>query len=427
MTLFALNVWLVQVIYPHPEQQAQLAWALAAVGLAMGVSSLVSTPIAGVLADRMDRKRLMLSMDVVNGATMILAAVLAATGLLQVWMIILIAGFFGVTDAVHNSTFDTSYAMLVSDEQLPRANGMMQTIWSLSAVLSPALAAAIIALPALARQGAVPGSVGRLLGGLETGVPLALGVDAASFLLAAAVLAMLQIPSPDRTGQAGGVASVLADVRFGVDYIRRRPPLLWLLATFAVVNLCLPLGVFLPLVVKVDLAADWMARGMTYEAALATLNTLMAVGGLVGGVLVSVWGGARRRRVVVLLLAMAVGGVAQIGLGLVPGLYLAGAAAFLLSFTEPIANAHSQAIWQGQVDRGMQGRVFAVRRVIAQALGPLGQVLAGAVAGRMDPGVGLAVLGVVITLACVAQLFNPQLLRVEDRAYVDRLAGETGP
>jgi len=71
------------------------------------------------------------------------------------------------------------------------------------------------------------------------------------------------------------------------------------------------------------------------------------------------------------------------------------------------------------------GRVFAVRRVIGQALGPLGQVLAGAVAARMDPGLGLAVLGGVIALVCAAQLFNPMLLRVEDRAYVDALAGET--
>ena len=56
----------------------------------------------------------------------------------------------------HGAAFDTSYAMLVPEKQLPRANGMMQTIWSLSGILSPALAASIIALPGLARQGLVP-------------------------------------------------------------------------------------------------------------------------------------------------------------------------------------------------------------------------------------------------------------------------------
>jgi len=440
ITLFALNVWLVTVAYPLAEQQPQLAWALAAVGMAMGLASLVITPFAGALADRLDRKRLMLSMNLVNGAVMAAAAFLAAAGLLDVWMVVLAAGLLGMTDAVHNSAFDTSYAMLVSDEQLPRANGMMQTIWSLSGVLSPALAASIIALPALARSGALPAGPGAFLARLETGVPLAFGVDAASFLLAATVLVFLRIPSPRdlrRAEQAaqgappGSAApsepqgSLWADVRFGVQYIRRRPPLAWLLATFAVANLCLPLSVFVPLVVKVELGADWTARGMTYEAALAALNTMMAAGGLTGGILVSLWGGARRRRVVVLLLSMMLGGLAQVGLGLLPGLYLAGAAAFFISFTGPMANAHSQAIWQGQVDRGYQGRVFAVRRVTAQSLTPLGQVMAGWLAARVAPGLGLALLGGVVVLVSGAQFFNRHVMRVEDRAYVESCAGGT--
>jgi len=426
LTLFAIDIWLVQVVYPHPDQQPQLAWALAAVGLAMGVATLLATPVAGALADRLDRKGLMLAMDVVNCLLMAVCAFLAASGLLQVWMVLLVAGLFGITGAVHHSAFDTSYAMLVTDEQLPRANGMMQTIWALSSVLSPAVAASLIALPALARQGQIAGSVGALLAGMESGVPLALGVDALSFAQAALVLSLLRIPSPrslQAVRQQGEPASLWSDVRFGIDYIRRRPPLLWLLATFAVVNLCLPLGVFLPLIVKVNLAADWAARGMTYETALATLNTMMAAGGLVGGVLVSLWGGARRRRVMVLLLFMTLGGAAQVGLGLLPGLYLAGAAAFLISFTGPMANAHSQAIWQGQVPREAQGRVFAVRRVMAQGLGPLGQVLAGWLAARLYPGVGLALLGCVVVLVSGSQFLNRQVLRVEDRAYVEGLAG----
>lgn len=189
----------------------------------------------------------MLTMNVVNGLLMAGAALLAGLGLLDVWMVVLAAGLTGITDAVHNSAFDTSYAMLVPDEQLPRANGMMETIWSLSGVLSPALAASIIALPALARAGALPPALGSVLGRLENGVPLAFGLDAASFLLAATVLALLHIPSPRDAqplpnpvaapgaqpargagaGPLAAVASLWADVRFGADYIRRRPPLTW--------------------------------------------------------------------------------------------------------------------------------------------------------------------------------------------------------
>ncbi|MBP2019749.1 MFS family permease [Symbiobacterium terraclitae] len=171
LTLFAIDIWLVQVVYPHPEQQPQLAWSLAAVGLAMGLAQLLTTPLAGALADRLDRKGLMLAMDVVNCLVMALCAFLAVSDLLQVWTVLAVAGVFGVTNAIHHSAFDTSYAMLVTDEQLPRANGMMQTIWALSSVLSPAIAASLIALPALARQGQIPGAVGICWPGSRTASP----------------------------------------------------------------------------------------------------------------------------------------------------------------------------------------------------------------------------------------------------------------
>lgn len=427
LTLFAINIWLVKEVYPLPEQQPQLAWSLAAVGLAMGLSSIATAPIAGAMADRMDRKRLMLATDLLNAAVMGGVAYLAGAGILEVWMVLVAAAWFGMTGAIHGSAFDTSYAMLVNDDQLPRANGMMQTMWSLSSVLSPAIAATIIALPIFAREGRIPGAVGELLEGLHSGVPLVLGIDAVTFLLAALVLSFLSIPSPRRTDldQKGGRrSSIWADVKFGVVYIWRRKPLFWLLITYAVVNLCLPLGVFLPLIVKVDLAADWAARGFTYETALAAINTALAVGGLAGGVLISLWGGAKRKRIVVLLLSIAAGSVAQITLGLAPTLYVAIGAAFLLNFGIPIGNAHSQAIWQSQVPREMQGRVFAVRRVMAQSLAPLGQVLAGWLAGSMDPGTGLALLGGIVLLVSVGQLFNPLMMRVEDKAYLDRMAAE---
>lgn len=426
MTYFAINIWLVQSVYPRPEQRAELAWALAALGLALALPAVVATPVAGALADRLDRKRLMLATDLANGVLMALTAYLMAAGHLEFWALLAIAALLSATGAVHGSAFDTSYAMLVRDDQLPRANGMMQTMWSLAAVLAPAAAATLVALPALARQGFLTGAAGGLLERVREGAALAIAIDAATFFLAAAVLAFLFIPSPKRAdlnGSGDKRPSIWADVRFGIVYIRRRPPLLWLLGTFAVANLCLPLGVFMPLLVKVDLARDWAARGFSYETALAFVNTLMAAGGIAGGALVSLWGGLKRRRYIGLMLALAAGGVAMIFMGFAGAIYVAAASAFLFDFTMPIGNAHSQAIWQTQVPRELQGRVFAVRRVIAQGLSPLSQVMAGWLAGVLDPGAGLAMLGGIIAVVSIAQLFNPQVRRVEDTAYLNQMAG----
>ncbi|HKB75604.1 MAG TPA: hypothetical protein VKC58_03350, partial [Myxococcales bacterium] len=88
----------------------------------------------------------------------------------------------------------------------------------------------------------------------------------------------------------------------------------------------------------------------------------------------------------------------------------------------PAINAHSQSIWQAQVPRELQGRVFSVRRLIAQCTFPIGTAIGGWLGGAMNPGTAIAVLGAVLIVFGVAQLMNPILLRVEDKAYLDALA-----
>jgi MFS family permease len=427
LTFFALSIWLTQTLYPHPEQKPQLALALSAITLAFALPAIFGAPIAGAWADRHDRKLTMMAMDVANGCLSLLLAVLVVTNALQLWMLIAIVVLSATFGAFHASAFDTSYAMLVPKEQLPRANGMMQTIWSLSGILSPAIAATLISLPGLARQGVVPGALGATLGQFKDGTALTMGIDALTFFGAAATLIFLFIPSPKRTDLAAvdGQArkSLWSDVKEGALYIWHRRPLLWLLGTFTVANFVgAPLGVFQPLLVKFNLAADWAGRGFTFEAALALLGTLAGIGGVVGGFFISTWGGLKKRRVYGVVVPLIVEGLALLVFGLSPLLYLTAAASFLAATMIPIMNAHSQAIWQTQTPHELQGRVFAVRRLIAQFTFPLGTVLAGWTAGVFNPGQVMAVLAAILVLFCIGQMFNPYLLRVEDKAYLDQMA-----
>jgi len=199
--------------------------------------------------------------------------------------------------------------------------------------------------------------------------------------------------------------------------------MLWLLGTFTVANFVgAPLEVFMPLLLKFNLASDWAARGFTFETAMALLGSVAGIGGVVGGVFISAWGGLRRKRVYGVVVSMIVAGLAQMVFGLSPRLYLTAAMNFLMPIMIPIMNAHSQTIWQTQTPRELQGRVFAVRRVIAQFTWPLSTALAGWLGGRFDPGRIIAVLGAVLVVFCIGQLFNPHLLRVEDKAWLDERA-----
>ena len=346
-------------------------------------------------------------------------------------LIVLIVGF-AFSAAFHSAAFDTSYAMIVPEKQLPRANGMMQTIWSLSGILSPMLAATLIALPALARQAGLDSGIGGAIAGLENGTPLAILIDSITFFIAATTLIFLYIPSPIRTdlGVKGEKPkkSIRADIREGALYIWHRRPLLWLLGTFAVANFVSgPMGVFQPLIVKFNLASDWVARDFTFETALALLATLGAVGGVIGGVFISIWGGLKKRRVLGVLIPLIISGISLILFGLSTWLYLTAAMALVEAAMIPIMNSHSQTIWQTQTPRELQGRVFSVRRLIAQFTWPLSTLLAGWLGGLFNPGYVIAVLGVILTVFCIAQLFNPYLMQVEDKEYLERLAAATQP
>jgi MFS transporter, DHA3 family, macrolide efflux protein len=429
LTFFAMTIWLTQVMYPAPEQKPQLAAAISLIALAWGIPAIFGAPIAGAWADRHDRKRTMIAMDLVNGVISLIVMMLIVTGIMQLGMLIVLMATSAIAGAFHNAAFDTSYAMIVPEEQLPRANGMMQTIWALSGILSPAIAATIIALPNLARQGVLPGPLAAPLSQMTDGTALCIAIDAMTFFMAAAVLVFLTIPSPKRTDLAPETGrpskSLLADVAEGARYIWHRRPMLWLLGTFTVINfVASPVGVFLPLMVKFNLAPDWTRLGMSYEAALALISTAYGLGGLAGGIFISAWGGLKRRRVYGVIVSAIVVGAVQIVFGLSPWLYLTMICAFVIDSMTPIMNAHSQAIWQSQTPRELQGRVFSVRRLIAQFTVPISTALAGIFGGLFNPGMVVAVLGFILLVFAIAQMFNPYLLRVEDKEYLDALAAQ---
>ena len=222
LTFFAINVWLAQSLYPNPEQKAQLAAALSAVSVAFAVPIVFGAPLAGAWADRHDRRRTMLAMDLASGLLSLLLAALVVAHGLSLPLLIGLLVVSSILTAFHVSAFDTSYAMLVPEERLPRANGMMQTMYSLSGLLAPAIAATLIAVPALARQAGAAWAPLATLGRLSDGTALAMAVDAITFFAAGVTLLFLDIPSPVRhdlatTDVRGRVQrkSVWADVARG--------------------------------------------------------------------------------------------------------------------------------------------------------------------------------------------------------------------
>ena len=156
LTFFAMTVWLTTSLYPHVEQKPQLAAALSMIALAFALPNLFLAPFAGVLADRVDRKKIMFWANIASGVVSLALVTVLAAQTLQLWSLVAFMTCFASFQCFHSAAIDSSYAMVVPESQLPRANGMMQTIFSLAGILAPALAATLIALPVLMRKLANP-------------------------------------------------------------------------------------------------------------------------------------------------------------------------------------------------------------------------------------------------------------------------------
>jgi MFS transporter, DHA3 family, macrolide efflux protein len=328
LTGFALGVW----VYDLTRSVLMLALTQ----IAMSVPFVILSPLAGVLADRWNRRTAMIVSDFGAGLAVLCAAVLYLTHQLQPWMVIPINFWMAAFNSLMWPSFTASLTQLVPKEQYGRANGFVQLGEALPQIAGPAIAGALY----------VAIQVGNM----------AL-IDVATYLFS--VLLMLffvRIPNPART-QDGQHAkgSIWKEMRYGWDYIIGRRGLFLMLMYFLMINFLT--GVMNPLFVPLILD-NWKADVLGY------LSTIFGVGMLAGTLVMSAWGGGRRK-VYTLLGAGLIGSLFLAAVGLRTSIPFLAVVGFGFMFTMPIMNASSQAIWQAKVAPDVQGRVFAVRRAIS--------------------------------------------------------------
>jgi MFS transporter, DHA3 family, macrolide efflux protein len=335
---------------------------------------------------------------------------------LGIWPLLVLMAANSFLTQLHMAALDASFVMIVPKARLGRANGMMQTVWSVGDVLAPTIVVGFVALPKLLGGVDVLGPVGEAFARVNHGAALAVGFDALTFLGAAVVLSFLTIPSPERSARPAGEKGpkLLAEAKAGVAFIRGHRSLLSLLSIFTIANLASgPMFLLLPLLVRTNLSDSWDGLGLSYEGALVILTTAASVGGLVGGLAMTAWGGFQRRRFLGVLIPVLAIGAFQIAVGLSHLLYLTAAFLAIVTFCEPFVRAHAQAIWQSQTPPELQGRVYAVRTLVAGALIPFGSAVAGWAGGLYGPGVVVTLLGVLLAAFGFAQLFNGWLWRMD--------------
>ncbi|WP_420630382.1 MFS transporter [Candidatus Leptofilum sp.] len=348
MTNFAVSFW----IFQQTGEATALTWAI----FFFMAPSVLFSPIAGAIVDRSNRKTIMIVSDLLAGVATIFLLLLLAGENLQIWHIYVANLLAGAANAFQFPAYSAAVTMMLPKEHYGRAAGMLSLAGSASGILAPAFA-------------------GALLGPL--GLVGIMGIDVITFLFAIAALAIVYIPQPEATAAGRtGQGSLLQESAYGFRYIFARPSLLGLQMVFFCINFLAMFGfaVMIPMI---------LARTGNDEIALASVQSVGAVGGVIGGLLLSAWGGPRRKVNGVLLGMVGVSIFSQALMGVGQTVFVWAAASFMGQFLIPILNGSNQAIWQAKVAPDVQGRVFAVRRLIAQITAPLATAVAGPLADNV--------------------------------------------
>jgi len=323
---------------------------------------LVLGPWTGLLADRVDRHRLMIGTQIAFTALAVAFSVVTLTGRTTVAAMYVLSAVFGIITAVDNPARRVLVAELVGPEDVPNAVGLNSALMTGSRVVGPAAAGALIAGP---------------------GAATCFVVNAVTYLAVIAALVRMDrstFRSPPLVARAKG------QLRAGFRYVWRTPELRVCLGLVGVAGVTIfNFQVTLPLLAERTFDGDATAFTLLYAT--------MSLGSVAGALSV-----ARRRDVDMSFLVRTGTGLtaSTLALALAPTLPLAMVAAVPVGFSSIYLISGASAAVQLAADPSMRGRVLALLAMLFLGSTPIGGPIAGWVSEVTNPRVGVA-LGAVAT------------------------------
>jgi len=344
MTTFAVRVWIWEL--------TESATALSLIGLATLIPAIISSLYAGIIVDRYSRKNLMILGDTVAAISTIALTLLYLNDYLEIWHLYVTGAINSCFGQLQNLAYSSSIALLVPKKQYTRATSMGSFFHYGSAILAPALSGILYPLISLA--------------GILT-------IDLMSFLVGIITLGVIQFPPvKPRKPAEEKQEFIQTQLSFGFRYLRQSSSLIVLLITTSLFWLIHDLGgaIFAPLI---------LARTDNNTQILGQIFSAAGIGGVLGGTVISIWGGPKNK-VKALLFGMMGAGIAKtiFGFATTPLVWLP--AQFSSSLNFPLMTSSNASIWLEKIAPEIQGRIFSVRVLSRQIVSAIGLVLAGLLA-----------------------------------------------
>lgn len=348
MTNFALIVW----VYG----QKGTASSITLLSVFSFLPSILFCFVAGTVADRWDKKRIMLTADLVAalGTTTVLLLYLMSA--LQIWHLYVINFLLSFMNAFQNPASYVATSLLVPKEHYVRVSGLQAFSGSIVTILAPALGSSVLAF-----------------GGLEA----VLIIDLATFSVAFfTLLFLIKIPKIENKKEAVK-EPFLQSCMAGVNFLHKHAALLRIILFFAFINFIAKMGGYgmLPALV--------LGRTGNDQVVLGIVEAAVGIGTLVGSIFVTLMKPAKDRVKVIFFACGISFLLGDVGQSISHTLPLWVAAAFASNVPMAFLNANLTAVMRTNVPIEMQGRVFSARDTIQFSTIPVGLLLGGILADHV--------------------------------------------
>jgi predicted MFS family arabinose efflux permease len=324
---------------------------------------LILSLLGGVVADRMDRRKLLVISQMIQMMSAFLLTVLIASKQVQIWHILVLSGVVGTAQAFGGPAYQALVPSLVDKEDLPNAIALNSIQFNLARVIGP------------------------VLGGLaltHLGAAWCFGLNGISFVAVIISLLLLHINfQPKKTGE-----SMMESMKQGIAFIRNQGSMVGLIGiAFFMTALAIPMITFLPVFAK----SVFQAGPQTYTYFLASSG----VGSVAGALTVAALGHVQNKGRLALILLICLGaGVAAFALS--KNVFVSCAMLFLSGAFMMGAFAMISSLVQLITANEMRGRVMSVYNVAFRGGMPLGSLVVGSLVPRFTAPVVIAVNGLLL-------------------------------
>ena len=331
-------------------------------------------PIAGVIVDRFDRKKIMMYSDGMIAVATLVLGILFLYGEPSMMGMYIVLAVRSLGSTFHSPSFTASIPMLAPKEKLVKISGINQTINSITLIIAPILAGILF--------GAIP-------------LPYIIFLDIIGAIFGIGSIAMVHIPNPEKKEEK---SNILLEMKQGFGEIKQSRFLLIL--TIYVIAICIifmPIASMYPLITKNYFGLEAIH--------VSIVEVLFSIGMLVGGIAMAKEVGFRKKQYTILV-AMLIFAVALIVSGLIPNsmFWMFVFLTFVMGSMGPFFEGLYTVILQTKIEPQKQGRVFSIVMSFMQLATPIGLFLVAPIAEQIGVEKMFVISGILMIIATLVTI-----------------------